>query len=424
MRRAALLTLLALLVPCAEATAQDPEWVQRALALQYDLAGDVEMRNLPWVGTHNSFNSVAEMGPTLSTQDDNQQIRIVDQLNQGVRSIELDLHWFPSGSGGGFAPVVCHARGEEEGHAGCTTEKEFTVVLDTVAGWLRANPGQVLMLYLEDDLGSQGHDVAAAQLEEKLGDLIYRPPGGDQACVPLPMALTRNDIRAAGKQVLAVSGCGKGSAWQSLLFDWSFREEERPRGYRDFPDCDPTIERAKYDAKLIRYYEDSTQLTANVGTPDEGITLETAGRLTRCGVDLTGFDQLALEDQRLAGLVWSWAEAEPGLRPSGRCAVQSADGRWRVLRLQAPPPGGLPRRGRHVGGLEAQGGRQARRQALPPAGQAPRRAAHRVRGPAPAPGRRAPPGGGGVARPAPARRPLDGARSALKPYADGRQGDW
>ena len=327
MRRVALV-LIALLVPCASAGAADPAWTQRALSLQYDLAGDVQLRNAPWVGTHNSFNSVAEMGQTLSTYDSNQRIPIVDQLDQGVRSIELDLHWFPSTSAGGFAPVVCHARGEEEGHAGCTVEKDFGVVLDQVAAWLRAHPDQVLLLYLEDDLGSQGHDAAAASLEEKLGDLIFRPPSGGPACIPLPMDLTRNQVRAEGKQVIAVSGCGRGGAWPGLIFDWSYREEERPRGYRDFPDCDPTIERGVYDTKLIRYYEDSTQLTATVGNPDEGITLETARRLTRCGVDLTGFDQLEHDDPRLEGLVWSWAPGEPG---AGRCAAQSADGRWRAL---------------------------------------------------------------------------------------------
>lgn len=308
--RRTVLVLVALLAPSAAADAAEPGWTQRALALQYELAGDLPLRNTPWVGTHNSFNSQAEMGPTLSAQDSNQRIPIVDQLDQGVRSIELDLHWFPSPSGGGFAPLVCHARGEEEGHLGCTVEKGFGQVLDQVATWLRANPGQLLLLYLEDDLGSQGHDQAAAALEEKLGPLLLRPAEGG-ACVPLPMELTRDQARAAGKQVIAVSGCGQGAAWRNAIFDWSYREEERPRGYEDFPRCDPLHNRSTYENKLIRYYEDSTQLTATVGAPDEGITPETAGRLVRCGVDLTGLDQLTAADPRLDALVWSWAPDEP-----------------------------------------------------------------------------------------------------------------
>src|SRR3712207_2277530 len=41
-------------------------WTDRALPFQAALAGDVGMRDAPWVGTHNSFNSIAEMGTTVS----------------------------------------------------------------------------------------------------------------------------------------------------------------------------------------------------------------------------------------------------------------------------------------------------------------------------------------------------------------------
>jgi hypothetical protein len=305
-------------------------WVHRALGLQYELGGDVALRNAPWVTTHNSFNSKAEMGQTLSTQDANQQITLLDQLRVDVRGLELDLHWFLSPAGGGFAPVVCHARGEQEGHLGCTVEKPLGPVLDVIAAWLRAHPDQVLLLYLEDDLGSQGHDESAQILEQRLGPAIYRPAAGGAACTPLPMDLTRDAVRAAGKQVVLVSGCGRGAAWPALVFDWTDRVEERPFGFTDFPACGPDIDRATYDAKLVRYYEDSTRLTASVGSPDDGIPPETAARMARCGVDLIGFDQLRPEDGRLEALVWSWAVNQPRAGP--KCAVQRrTDARWRAL---------------------------------------------------------------------------------------------
>jgi hypothetical protein len=308
----------------------DAEWVQRALALQYELANDVALRNAPWVGTHNSFNSRAEMGPTLSTEDSNQRITIVDQLRQGIRSIELDLHWFPSLQGGGFAAVVCHATDQ---HVGCTTEKPLGPVLDEIAGWLRAseNRDQVLVVYLEDDLnaGQEAYDSAAATINEKLGALVYRPPQG-AGCSPLPLALTRQQILAAGGQVLIVDDCGIGQAWQGIVFDWSAHAESRPHGFTDFPECGPDFSRETYESTLVRYYEDSTRVTATVGTEDDGITPETAAQMARCGVDLFGLDQLVPEDPRLPALVWSWAPGEP---EGGSCAVQrvtEADpfGRW------------------------------------------------------------------------------------------------
>ena len=45
--------------------AADPEWVRQALGLQYELSSDVGYRDAPWIGTHNSFNSPAEVGDTL-----------------------------------------------------------------------------------------------------------------------------------------------------------------------------------------------------------------------------------------------------------------------------------------------------------------------------------------------------------------------
>jgi hypothetical protein len=352
-----LTVLLATLVVPRPAAADDDAaaWARAALADQYELGSGLPLRNTPWVGTHNSFNSSAEMGATLSAQDSNQRIAIVDQLDAGVRSIELDVHWFPSASaGGGFAPVVCHATGE---HLGCSVEKPLGAVLDEIAGWLREHRDQVILLYLEDHLnGAAGYDAAATVVESKLGDVLHRPPAGAAgACAPLDLDVPRAAVRRDGDQVIVVSGCGPGPGWRAVAFDWSrTHEEERPRAYQDFPGCGPDFTRADYDTKLIRYFEDSTRVTAgasNAGaaTLDDGITVDTAGRMSRCGVDLLGLDQVERDDPRFAALVWSWAPSEPRRRPgcaaehaarwySLRCtrrvrvACRTADGRWRVPR--------------------------------------------------------------------------------------------
>ena len=316
---AVLSLLVALLLPSAAAA----QWTQQALDHQYDLAADLPLRNTPWVGTHNSFNSPAEMGPALSAQDSNQKITLVEQLDLGVRSLELDVHWFFSPSEGGFAPVVCHATGQ---HAGCTVEKPLATVLDEIRGWSDRHPDQVILLYLEDHLDSEeGYDAAARVVEEKLGDVLYRPSG--TGCSELPLELKRGGVETAGKRFIAVSDCGLGSGWPSVVFDWSAHVETRPRGYQDFPDCGPDFDRATYERTIVRYFEDSTRLTntgagAGVTTRDDGIRPETAARMARCGVDLTGLDQLVPGDARLDALVWSWAPGEPS---GGACALQRVD---------------------------------------------------------------------------------------------------
>lgn len=317
-------------------------WTHRALALQYDLGGDAPFRNAHWVGTHNSFNSVAEMGPALSAFDSNQKLTLLEQLRVDVRSLELDLHWVPRPlQPGGFAPVVCHATPE---HAGCTTEKTLRPVLDQIGDWLRrpANRDEVLLLYLEDHLDNQtGYDTAAGIVEDKLGDLLYEPPGS--GCSSLPLDLTRDAVRAAGEQVVVVSNCGIGSGWPSVAFNWAnAHEEARPRDYTDFPACGPDFTRAEYQGTLIRYFEDSTRLTGTVGEPDDGIKPRTAAQMSRCGVDLFGLDQLLPFDGRLRNLVWSWALHQPRAG-GGNCAVQRVDafspfGRWfaRSCELRQP----------------------------------------------------------------------------------------
>jgi hypothetical protein len=314
--------------------ASDGDWARSALADQYELGSSLPLRNAPWVGTHNSFNSRAEMGQTLSAQDSNQQIGLVDQLDQGVRSLELDVHWFPSVRGG-VAPVVCHAA---ELHVGCSAEKPLASVLREINEWLTRHPDQVLLLYLEDHLDNEaGYDAAAADVESVLAARLFRPKAGagQPGCVPLPLDATRSQMRESGAQVAIVSSCGMGTKWTDVAFDWSkTHEEERPHGYRDFPDCGPNFTRADYDGKLIRYFEDSTQVTRNASvlgqaTPDDGITAPTAAAMTRCGVDLLGLDQVVPDDPRFAALVWSWAPGEPRRRPG--CVAQ-LDARWYSLR--------------------------------------------------------------------------------------------
>src|SRR3954468_21266566 len=242
--------------PEADVSGWDRTWAHRALGLQYALGGDLGLRDAPWVGTHNSFNSIAEMGNTLSDTDSNQQLSLTDQLAIDVRSLELDMHSWAG------RLVVCHARGADEGHAGCSIERDVGPVVDEIATWLRAHRDQVLLLYVEDHLdGAADHDAAAAAIRQSLGDMLYTPPAG-AGCTKLPLTLSRAAILTAGRQVIIVSGCGEGT-WPSIAFDWSNHVENgSPSAFRDFPDCGPDHTRAVYDATLVRYFEDSTWLSA------------------------------------------------------------------------------------------------------------------------------------------------------------------
>jgi hypothetical protein len=313
--------------------------VHRQLGLQYELGNDVGMQDIPWIGTHNTFNSVAEMGRTLSDTDPNQKLSITQLLDIDVRTIELDVHLvFTVREPGVAVPVVCHA--QDTGHAGCTIEKTLGPVLDEIAGWLRGHPGVVVRLRIEDHLdGPKGQSTAAKLLSDHLGTLLYRPPVSP-TCIAPPATLTRGAIRASGAQVFLQGDCNGTSPLRSVAFANGAYAEERPMKFTDFPVCGPDFTRADYTKKIIRYYEDSTQLTrqtSKVGleTADDGLKPVTVAQMARCGVDLIDMDQLTPTDGRLAALVWSWAPGQP--TAAGNCAVQVVTAALPFGRWQARP---------------------------------------------------------------------------------------
>lgn len=316
----------ALIATQADTDAYLKTWTHRAVTFQSRLGDRLPLREATYLGTHNSFNSLTN-GFTVSHSDSNQQMSLVQQLDSDIRSIELDLHVI------GGQVTVCHGRGPDELHAGCTTERPFTEVLAPVKAWLDAHPDEVLLLYLEDELGADsGYASTLQTLDGALR--IYKPDPAQKTakgCTNLPLTLTRREIRAAGAQVVIVGNCV--SKWSADVFGWDavHVESGSTARYAAFPTCDATYKRDVYTAKLVRYYEDSTFVATAISptTPPvdpDRLTPEKVKAMITCGVGLFGFDQLLPDDGRLAATLWSWAPGEPKL--AGACALMGADGRW------------------------------------------------------------------------------------------------
>jgi hypothetical protein len=320
-------------------------WLHRTAAFQYRLGNPIAFRDAPWLGTHNSFNTVSDP-PTLSKTDSNQQLTLPQQLDSDMRSLELDVHWVSSlDAAGQRAVVVCHGRGPDEQHFGCTNERRLGFELKQIAGWLAQHRTEVVLLYLEDELGDPaGYVETVATLEDVLGRRIYHPSKDDltaNGCADLPLGLSRNAVRAAGAQVVLVGNCRSG--WASEVFGWDdvHVESGSTSRYRDYPGCDATYDRDVYAAKLVRYYEDSTFVSAAVdptATPAEAAAemLKPAkvAAMTRCGVNLFGLDQLLPDDGRIEASIWSWAKDKPD-RADGKCAIQRSDSRWETRTCSA-----------------------------------------------------------------------------------------
>jgi hypothetical protein len=316
--------------------AHESSWLGQALELQHRLGDALPLRDAMWVGTHNSFNTVSNTPVSVSNLDSNQHISMLDQLRLGVRSLELDVHWFPSVlAGGAKAPVVCHARPPSELNAGCTIEKLLPAELVPIGTWLRepAHRGDVVLLYIEDHIDeAAGYQAAAKAFADVIGDLIYQPPAGS-ACPLLPLDLRRADVLAAGKQVVVMSGCGGANgagAWHATVFDDNVRAEEGNPQFSGYPSCSSSsVSASDYGSALVRFYEDSTFVSAVTGlAPGQRFTAAAVRDMVRCGTNLFGLDQVDPFDPNLDAMVWSWAPGAPNPAATGQCAVQGSAGRF------------------------------------------------------------------------------------------------
>ena len=303
--------------------ARQDAWLTNSLELQHRLGDALPWTDAMWVGTHNSFNTIDNTPPSLSNTDSNQHLSLVNQLNLGVRGIEIDVHWVLN------RVVVCHGRPPSEGNAGCTTERDLNAELLPVATWIRAHPGDVLLLYLEDNIdNADGYAAAATAINHTIGPYVYKS-GSSGSCPLLPLTLSRQDVLAAGKQVVIMSGCdtsGSNTVWNHTVFDDSVRAED---GNPQFSNCtSPSVHLSDYGTKLVRFYEDSTFVSAAAsgGDPGHRLTVDEIGEMVTCGVNLFGLDQVDPSDPRLDAMVWSWAKDEPAASPA--CAVD--DGRFRT----------------------------------------------------------------------------------------------
>ncbi|HEX3706381.1 MAG TPA: hypothetical protein VHV76_07090 [Mycobacteriales bacterium] len=336
----------------AQVAAYRKTWVSRALSLQNAITRRASLYEVQLPGTHNSFNASSylvpldgkpvQYFPSLTNQDPNQVYSITDQLQMGIRALEIDLHWVPSIFGnlgtGGYWVDVCHGQSTaipDTGlsvHVGCTIDRSLQNTLAEVRVWLKAHPHQFLLVYLENQLDNklQAHDIAASLLTNGLGKLVYRPPASLKAgqCASMPYRKSEVAMARTGARVLLVGNCGPGDAWNHLVFTRGpkWNEGGNPTTY-GAADCAADRKARDSHSTFRRWYEESPFLEALM-EGSQTLTADATRKMVRCGVNLTGFDQLEPFDGRLRAFVWSWAAGEPGARAG--CAYQDRAGRFRA----------------------------------------------------------------------------------------------
>ncbi|MCP3942382.1 MAG: phosphatidylinositol-specific phospholipase C domain-containing protein [Desulfobacteraceae bacterium] len=306
-------------------------WEYKALQLQSQIDRYAPLGKASFITTHNSYNA-GVYSQNGSYIDPNQKISLYDQLEIGVRALELDVHYTFSSSG--FWPwewrfteelKLSHGNGDVGTHP---NDRFFIQGLAEIKNWLDNNSSEVVILYLEDHMEGK-YDKAISEMNDIIGDLVYKPSG----CQSLPMDISKTDILAAGKQILLIGGNCATTNWSNYVFNGHFSATENLENFTGYPVCTAGNKDIDYiQSHLVRIYEDSTNLSAIFGNPGPPITAIDAAPMAKCGIGAIGLDQIVPFDSRLEAQIWSWGENEPGNPGNGEdCAAQRSDGRFRAL---------------------------------------------------------------------------------------------
>ena len=143
---------------------------------------DRKFGDLTLLGTHSSF-----IGPPVYKEDNNQEVSVLYQLNQGVRYIEMDLYRYGlflgiTKPGGDIIGLIPNNR------------------LNQISSWLRKNPNELLLIRINTDVDPK--DVESLFKETDLYNLLFTEEGFDYP------NKTPRDIINKGKQVLIFGKSG------------------------------------------------------------------------------------------------------------------------------------------------------------------------------------------------------------------------
>lgn len=278
-------------------------WANWALREQrYGIGRDVPINEAATIGTHNSFSNAAQGYWNPITR--NQMLSLTDQLEAGVRSLELDVSFY-----GGHLRL-CHGKRWQ----GCTVpgfsaSRLAADALIEIRNWLGQNTDEVVILKIDDDL-DHGTELSAV-VRRYLDPFIYKN-------VPIGRAWpTMDEVQESGKRVLVVVQTNSRIApdpwiWKGLDYlsvrDWRRRAVHETR------------------TGLVEVAEGQAVSNA-IGAPTGLFSAQDVRETVEAGVGLIGLDYLSRDgDSRLQASIWSFTEGDYGL--NGAPLLNVATGQW------------------------------------------------------------------------------------------------
>lgn len=384
---------------CARGTVVVEPWMSNAVRLQARLARTLPFCFTCMFGTHNSAITLADgygnldasyqalfkyvkwaskdfSGAVLRTN--NQWLSLTDQMNLGVRVVEIDTHWV----GGVLRVAHCgglhvgplntlvkalntiaklighHIRWDTE-TMGCDpslssipalVQRTLKEALQEVADWMAdpANEDELVVLFFDDQLDLSTWGLAGHLKQDIL------------SVFPEEMIFTQNDLTAngqkwpsgsemviSGRRLILVSVADYGDEMAPIIF---------PRGSQVCQWMEPSLRRVEAAPECVLKWRQGTESELFTGSLVRVSTCEleygplncdfvwrggnapffdeaSIPGVVNCGLNIPSPDLLT--PSRAAAAVWTWAAGHP-FQGGGDCAVMSVtDARWRAV----PCPG-------------------------------------------------------------------------------------
>ncbi|MFD5767504.1 PI-PLC domain-containing protein [Streptomyces sp. NPDC127049] len=193
------------------ATAAGPAAATGAVAQARARWGDKRLDEVSFLATHNAFTNYEDARWTSVAQSES----IRHQLDNGVRGLSLDTHWYEKSRwlcvisfGSDCYPsdvYLCH--GECKTFAGVTyalPRQSFHGSMQTVVDFLAANPTEVVSIFLEDYVSPQQLGNSLGRVRG-LDQVLFRPDAWNVRGQGWPRM---TDLVASGKRLLIFSDEG------------------------------------------------------------------------------------------------------------------------------------------------------------------------------------------------------------------------
>ncbi|KAG7399172.1 hypothetical protein PHYBOEH_009530 [Phytophthora boehmeriae] len=373
---------------CDAGTAIIEPWVARAITYQRNLSYAETLCYAELPATHNSvitqargygnrdqlFNQALNASNSNSyMRTSNQFLSLTDQLDLGVRFLELDVHYFASSlrsahcSAFGIDFVddasealvsslasVLDASGEDDtvewnsALVGCLPsisgiraeeQRLHNDSLAEIATWLNSRPNELVLIYTEigDEVGTYSQTDTLLELYTRtFGDILFSPSDLESAGGNWN-DFTLESLIARGKQVILVT--------TPEANDQMFYMRELCSGWADVPSSTTgasgtffgetmnagTVVRA---FKSVLHYATLTESglsgdsTVDVDTASEpgNVNASSLPAFVNAGVNVLAPD--GLDGAVMTAMVWTWAENEPDMDSATAVQLSAADGRW------------------------------------------------------------------------------------------------